>query len=337
MTASGIDMGASTAKEISNAKKTLAWMKGKGFNGFSFRNLHSLYMYPVFIRSQLKYGLANFQNTCLCILFSVPTTTSIASLHLISSVPTIKTPNLILNASYFHCLHQSVILHFTLTAKALNVITDHIPPRSSKPFQEQPAFYQPPTSQPKSSTSGTTKTSLSFKPSQQQEQHSGYSAAYATIKRAGNAVILSRASTELTVVESDPTCKPLSISNSDRLWISQHSAPLLLMKPSSNWISNPQMQQKSGRYIQQSTKPILSAAASDASMAMLQQELDAVFSDYEGPRNIRTQATAIISAAFNPSNFQPPPRAPRGNPNAPARGHGGRPRGRGGRPHRGGG
>ncbi|KAJ3232824.1 hypothetical protein HDU77_000787 [Chytriomyces hyalinus] len=75
----------------------------------------------------------------------------------------------------------------------------------------------------------------------------------------------------------------------------------------------------------------------DASTATLQQELDAVFSDYEGPRNTRTQAEAIISASFNPANYQPPHRAPRDNPGAPSRGRGGRPRGRGGRPRRGGG
>ncbi|KAJ3385133.1 hypothetical protein HDU80_000750 [Chytriomyces hyalinus] len=43
----------------------------------------------------------------------------------------------------------------------------------------------------------------------------------------------------------------------------------------------------------------------DASSATLQQELDAIFSEYEGPRHIRVQATAIMSAAFNPANFTP--------------------------------
>ncbi|KAJ3378315.1 hypothetical protein HDU80_002892 [Chytriomyces hyalinus] len=43
----------------------------------------------------------------------------------------------------------------------------------------------------------------------------------------------------------------------------------------------------------------------DASSATLQQELDAIFSEYEGPHHIRVQATAIMSATFNPTNFKP--------------------------------
>ncbi|TPX42773.1 hypothetical protein CcCBS67573_g10492 [Chytriomyces confervae] len=120
MTKDGVDMEKSCARRMKDAKKTLAWMRRKGLNGFGFWNLHSLYMYPIFIRSQLEYGLAlrplttlelsplqKFQNTCLRTLFSVPSSTSIAALHLISSVPTIKTRNLRLNASYFYRLHQT--------------------------------------------------------------------------------------------------------------------------------------------------------------------------------------------------------------------------------------
>ncbi|TPX74262.1 hypothetical protein CcCBS67573_g04464 [Chytriomyces confervae] len=94
-------------------------MLGKKIGGF-LGGGSCLYMYPEFIRSQLEYGLAirpltteelqllqKFQNTCLRILYSVPTPTSIAPLHLISSVPTIQTRNLTLNAAYFYRLHQS--------------------------------------------------------------------------------------------------------------------------------------------------------------------------------------------------------------------------------------
>ncbi|TPX40458.1 hypothetical protein CcCBS67573_g10623, partial [Chytriomyces confervae] len=145
MTAAGIDMTASTSKRIADAKKTLSWMKGKGFNGFGFRNLHSLYMYPVFIRSQLEYGLAirpltteelqplqKFQNTCLRILYSVPTPTSIASLHLLSSVPTIQTRNLTLNAAYFYRLHQSNdTRNLTLHTYRQGLERDHRPDSTS--------------------------------------------------------------------------------------------------------------------------------------------------------------------------------------------------------------
>ncbi|TPX41220.1 hypothetical protein CcCBS67573_g10588 [Chytriomyces confervae] len=409
MTAMGVDMGASTAKRIGDAKKTLAWMKGKGFNGFGFRNLHSLYMYPVFIRSQLEYGLAirplstdelqpiqKFQNTCLRILYSVPTSTSIASLHLISSVPTIKTRNLILNASYFYRLHQSNdIRNLTLHTYRQGLERDHRPQTSSlikatlknnphfSSLQRLPILLNPlltknqmPTLLPSKSSDHKIASEIIDK------WHYKDLLELQTKSTARTAKILPVPATRKLrhpVVMAGPSISR-PVSRTITLWIlgricnhqtrrkcgdtltRQHGVDCSGIGPALQAAFDQQLgppldlstlgatiideaivkldfKSSDTRKIEAVHTAINKVRLEcggfseivDASTATLQQELDAVFSDYKGPRSIRNQATAIISAAFTPTNYQLPHRA-RGNPSAPVRGRGGRPRGRGGRP-----
>ena len=115
----GVLMTESTERRLNEAKRMTGFLQARGFNGFGFRPLHSLCLFPIFIRSVLEYGLAlqplthkeaepliKFQNYCLRVLFSVPKSTSIAALHLISSVSPIMARNAYLNASFLFRLHN---------------------------------------------------------------------------------------------------------------------------------------------------------------------------------------------------------------------------------------
>jgi hypothetical protein len=120
MTPTGVDMRASLSDRVKDASKTANWLFRTGMNAYGFRYLESLYMYPLFIRSQLEYGMAlrplhadeiedaqKLQNKCLRTLFGVTSRTSKGGLHLLGSVMPMQNRNYFLNASFLWRLHHS--------------------------------------------------------------------------------------------------------------------------------------------------------------------------------------------------------------------------------------
>ncbi|KAJ3076045.1 hypothetical protein HDU98_005994, partial [Podochytrium sp. JEL0797] len=114
----GVDLENSNKKRVKNATNMLQFMVPRGFNGYGNRPLHSLRLYPLFIRSMMEYGWSlrpmsaeeceeaqRVQNRALRALFSVGKNTSIASLHVVGSVMPIRERNLVLNASFLQRLH----------------------------------------------------------------------------------------------------------------------------------------------------------------------------------------------------------------------------------------
>jgi hypothetical protein len=120
MTPTGVDMCASLSDRVKDASKTANWLFRTGMNAYGFRYLQSLYLYPLFIRSQLEYGMAlrplqadeieaaqKVQNKCLQTLFGVTPRTSKGGLHLLGSVMPMQNRNYFLNASFLWRLHHS--------------------------------------------------------------------------------------------------------------------------------------------------------------------------------------------------------------------------------------
>ena len=114
----GVNLALSFGKRVEKAKGMLNMMRSRGFNGYGFRTISSLRLYPLFARSMLEYGLAlrpltkdeiqpleKLQNQALRTAYSVSRSTAIASLHIISGIPTIEARNKFLNAAYLNRLH----------------------------------------------------------------------------------------------------------------------------------------------------------------------------------------------------------------------------------------
>ena len=121
VTNKGVDMVASIAARLKGAQQMLQFLRSRGFNGYGFRHLAALRLYPLFIRSKVEYGLAlrpltskeilplqKLQEQALRTMFSVARSTSRAGLHLITATWPIEERVLFLNASYMRKLHHDV-------------------------------------------------------------------------------------------------------------------------------------------------------------------------------------------------------------------------------------
>ncbi|KAJ3398784.1 hypothetical protein HDU80_008578 [Chytriomyces hyalinus] len=340
MTAAGLDMTASTTKRFSDAKKTLFGMKGKGFNGFGFRNLHTHRRRTPATAEIPEYVSPHFMLSPHAYFYRLPPS------HIVSSN---------LNASYFYRLHQSNDLrNITLHTYCQGLECDHCPQSTSliqhtlkynphfNSLQQMPILlnlllvkndmpmlipsntslhklpadkidewhYKDLFELQNKSTACASKilpllsakcdTRLSWPARQVRDlspelSRCGSSARYATTKTARNTGIR-RPPPDFTALEATITDEAIS-----------------------------KLEYKG--WHQDKIEAVHSAFSEilDASSVTLQQELDAIFSEYKGPRSIRAQAERIMSASCNPANFNPTHRSTRGHSSAPAHARGRRP------------
>ena len=121
VTKEGVDMATSIGARIKGARQMLQFLRSRGFNGYGFRSLASLRLYPTFVRSKVEYGLAlrplttkemiplqKLQDQALRTMFSVARSTSAAGLNLITATWPIEDRVRFLNASYMRKLHHDV-------------------------------------------------------------------------------------------------------------------------------------------------------------------------------------------------------------------------------------
>ena len=84
----GVNMSLSVSKRVEKSKRMVQMMRSRGFNGYGFRTISSLRLYPLFARSTLEYGLAlrplskeevrpleRLQNQALRMIYSVSVAT----------------------------------------------------------------------------------------------------------------------------------------------------------------------------------------------------------------------------------------------------------------------
>ena len=119
VTSRGVDMAASIADRLKGAQRMLQFLRSRGFNGYGFRYLASLRLYPTFVRSKVEYGLAlrplttkealplqKLQDQALRTMFTLARSTSVAGMHLLTATWPIEDRCRFLNASYMRKLHH---------------------------------------------------------------------------------------------------------------------------------------------------------------------------------------------------------------------------------------